>query len=199
MRATHGWGEKNFLFGILGRITPLKGQKEFVKAAAIVARQIPEARFLVIGSPAPGDEAGRSYQRELEELVRGAALDKCVFFYPFQTSIRDYIESLDAVVNASVGPEGLPQSLIEAMFLSKPVIAPGQGGIPELVEDSVTGLLYRPVDEMTLARRMLDLVRSPELVSQLGKCARNHVLEKFSRARFHGGVAEELALCLSES
>jgi glycosyltransferase involved in cell wall biosynthesis len=92
----------------------------------------------------------------------------------------------------------LPQSLIEAMFLSKPIIAPAQGGPLEMVEDSVTGLLYSPNDEAALARRMLDLLRSPELVRQLGLRARAKAIEQFSRTRFQRALKEELASCLGE-
>jgi glycosyltransferase involved in cell wall biosynthesis len=198
LREEHGWGEKNFTFGILGRITPFKGQKEFLKAAANVVEQIPEARFFVIGSPVPGDTTGMAYQAELEGLVRNTALDKCAFFLPHQSSVRECIESLDAMVNASIGPEALPQSLVEAMFLSKPVIAPAQGGSLEMIEDSVTGLLYRPDDDAALARKMVDLARSPELAMELGLRARAKAVEQFSRARFQHAMTEELACCLGE-
>ena len=187
--------ESHFRFGILGRITPFKGQKEFLKAAESIVEQVPEARFFVIGSPVPGDTVGISYQAELGEQVRNTALESRTFFLPHQASIRERVESLDAVVNASTGPEALPQSLIEAMFLSKPVIAPAQGGPLEMIEDSVTGLLYRPYDEAALARRMLDLLRSPELVRQLGLRARVKAMEQFSRPRFQRAMMEELACC----
>lgn len=190
---------RNYLFGILGRVTPFKGQKEFLCAAARVIAQFPEARFFVIGSPAPGDLADMGYQAELRHLVGNSALDRHVFFLPHQSSILEYIESLDVVVVASIGPEALPQSLIEAMFLAKPVIAPAQGGILEMINESVTGLLYKAGDEEALTRKMLDLARCHELGARLGFRARENVLEQFSRARFQHGIREEISSCLGEA
>ncbi len=198
MRREFGLDERDYLFGIVGRVTPFKGQKEFLYAAARVIKQLPEARFFVIGSPAPGDLTDLEYQAELRQLVGNSGLDRHVFFLPHQSNIREFIESLDAVVMTSIGPEALPQSLIEAMFLAKPVIVSAQGGILEMMEEKVTGLLYKPGDEADLAMRMLDLVRSPELGAQLGLRARENVLEQFSRARFRQGIAEELDRCWAQ-
>jgi glycosyltransferase involved in cell wall biosynthesis len=197
-REEHDPGVSKFRFGILGRITPFKGQKEYLKAAASIVDQAPETQFFVIGSPVQGDTAGITYQAELEEQVRNTTLENRTFFLPYQANIRGCIENLDAVINASAGPEALPQSLIEAMFLSKPVIAPAQGGPLEMVEDSMTGLLYRPNDEAALARKMLDLLQSPELVMQLGLRARSNAIEQFSRARYQHVITEELARTLGE-
>jgi glycosyltransferase involved in cell wall biosynthesis len=190
---------RNYLFGILGRVTPFKGQKGFLYAAARVTKQFPEARFFVIGSPAPADLTDLGYQTELRQLVGNFGLDRHVFFLPHQSNIREYIEGLDAVVMSSIGPEALPQTLIEAMFLEKPVIAPAQGGIPEMINESVTGLLYKAGDEEALTRRMLDLARCHELGVQLGLRARENVLEQFSRERFRRGIREEISSGLDEA
>ena len=85
------------------------------------------------------------------------------------------------------------------MFLSKPVIAPAQGGPLEMIEDSVTGLLYGPNDYGALARKMLVLLRSPELVRQLGLRARVKAIEQFSRTRFQRVIMDEIASCLGET
>ncbi len=198
-REEHDAGDSKFRFGILGRITPFKGQKEYLNAAASIVDQAPEAQFFVIGSPVQGDTAGIAYQAELEEQVRNTTLESRTFFLPYQTNIRECIENLDGVINASTGPEALPQSLIEAMFLSKPVIAPAQGGPLEMIDDSVTGLLYGPNDYGALARKMLVLLRSPELVRQLGLRARAKAIEQFSRTRFQRVIMDEIASCLGET
>lgn len=199
LRRKFEMADKDYLFGILGRVTPFKGQKDFLFAAARVIKHFPETRFFVIGSPASGDPIDLGYQAQLRQLVDNANLESSVFFIPHQSSVREYIEGLDAAVMASSGPEALPQSLIEAMFLAKPVIAPAQGGIPEMINQGVTGLLYPAGDTEALAGRMLDLLRCRQWGAQIGLQAREYTLKQFSRARFQCGIREEISSCLGEA
>ena len=197
LRAEYNLTNANYLFGTLGRITPFKGQKEFLYAAARVIAQNSDARFFIIGSTAPDDLADIGYQTELRALVGNLGLEQRVFFLPHQSNIREYIESMDAVVTPSIGPEALPQTLIEAMFLAKPVIAPAQGGILEMISDSVTGILYAAGDVEALSAKMQDLVRHRQLGAHLGLRAREYTLKWFSRSRFQRNVREEISSCLN--
>jgi len=199
LRAEYNLTNENYLFGTLGRITPFKGQKEFLYAAARVITQYSNARFFVIGSPAPTDLTDIGYQAELRELVGNFGLEQRVFFLPHQSNVREYIESMDAVVTPSIGPEALPQTLIEAMYLAKPVIAPAQGGALEMIRDSVTGLLYATADVEALSIKMQDLVRRPQLGVQLGLQARENTLKQFSRSKFQQNIREEILSCLNRT
>src|SRR5437879_10732817 len=141
-----------FSFGILGRVTPFKGQICFIEAAKLVLQQFDRAYFFVIGSPAAGDSSDETYYNDLQFKVKKAGLDSKVFFIPHTREIERYYALLNVVVLASQGPEALPRTLIEAMYLGKLVIAPDQESIREIVENGSTGFLVDQAKPDLLAR-----------------------------------------------
>jgi glycosyltransferase involved in cell wall biosynthesis len=121
--------------GIVGRIAPEKGQAEFLRAAALLVPQTPHARFVICGAPLFGD---RSYYGEVLRL----AADLPVEFLDWQEDIAGVMRSLDILVIASK-QEGMPRVLLEAFSAGVAVVAFPVGGIPEVIEDGITGFLTR--------------------------------------------------------
>ena len=191
--------EDGFLcFGILGRVTPFKGQICFIDAAKRVVQQFERAYFLVIGSPAADDPKDQTYYNDLQSKVKNAGLDSKVFFIPHQREIERYYALLNVVVLASQGPEALPRTLIEAMYLGKPVIAPDQEGIREIVENGNTGFLVDQPRPDLLADKMLELIHCPARRECVGAKARNHVMTFFSWKNFERELKLALTNCLEE-
>jgi glycosyltransferase involved in cell wall biosynthesis len=85
--------------------------------------------------------------------------------------------------------EGLGSAILEAMALSRPVVATRAGGIPEAVEDAVTGLLVPPHDEAGLASAIVKLMRDPALRERFGAAGRQRVEREFSVDRLVTGTA----------
>ena len=166
------------LIGILGQIIPLKGQGDFIRAAAeILKEQQPcPAKFVVMGN----DEGG--YQQVLVELARELGIEKDIHFFPFQENMPQVMAALDILVNAS-DLEGFSRVVIEAMSCGKPVIATAVGGNPEAVEHHVTGLLIAPHDPAGMATAMKELIADPSQRQRMGMAARQKVLDKFSIER----------------
>jgi len=79
--------------------------------------------------------------------------------------------------------EGMPVCLMEAAACGLPAVAPAVGGIPELVDDGMTGLVTPPGDEVALADALERLLRDGDLRARLGAAARRRAEERFSRAR----------------
>jgi glycosyltransferase involved in cell wall biosynthesis len=79
--------------------------------------------------------------------------------------------------------EGVPLSVLEAMAAGKPVIATAVGGVPELVEDGVTGVLVPPRNPEALARGILRLAKDADLRRRMGKAAQERALERFDISR----------------
>jgi len=82
------------------------------------------------------------------------------------------LQQTDIFVLPSLSREGLPLALVEAMACGLPIVATTVGGIPEVVEDGVNGLLCPPGDSACLARKLLSLVEDPEERIRLGRSAR---------------------------
>lgn len=168
------------LIGIIGQLTPWKGHREFLKAASIVIRKYPSAKFLIVGESIFEE---RNYKLELQELVNTLALSAKVIFSGFREDVPDIMASLSILVNASCSePFGL--TIIEAMAIGKPVVATNAGGVREIINDGVDGILVPPKDPEKLAQAILRILDEPMRGKEMGEAGLKSVTERFSLERF---------------
>lgn len=111
---------------------------------------------------------------DLERLAGELGIAHRVVFTGMRRDALRYLRSMDVFVICSDW-EGLPLALLEAMTLSRPIIATRVGGIPEMVVDGVSGRLVQANDEDALAAALAELVRAPELAARLGQGARQAI------------------------
>jgi glycosyltransferase involved in cell wall biosynthesis len=142
-------------FATFGGLTPLNGHDGFLKAAAIVSRERPEARFLIVGSNQYAPEQKLGYPGHLRELARRLGLDPVVSFLGQRRDVERLLRQIDVVVQCNTAPEAFGRSVAEAMRAGLPVIASRGWSFPELIEDGQTGWLVTPGDVPALAARML--------------------------------------------
>ena len=180
-RAAWGVRPSEILVAHFGRITVMKGQRLFLAAAARVAARIPEARFLVIGSPFRGDDP--AYAAGLRELARTEGLAERVIFRDYVPDPRGLMAASEIVVNSSIVPEPFGLTIIEAMAVARPVIAPRAGGPLEIFVDGQAGVFFRPGDAVDLAARIGELARDSARRERLGRAGRAAVEGRFSPAR----------------
>lgn len=160
--------------GNIAALVPHKGQKYLVEAAAQVVRDLPEARFLILGEG--------ELRPELEQQVRRLHLGQHVILGGFRQELLGLLKGLDLFVMSSV-TEGLGSALLEAMAAGPPVVATAAGGIPEVVKDGETGVLVPPRDAPALAAAILGLLRDAGRRERLSQAARARVHECFSADR----------------
>jgi glycosyltransferase involved in cell wall biosynthesis len=168
------------LVGNVAALAPHKGQRHLVAAAAKVIRELPDVRFLIVGE----GELREALARQIKDL----GLDRHVFLTGFRTDVLGLIKSFDLFAMSSV-TEGLGSAILEAMALARPVVATRAGGIPEAVEDGVTGLLVAPHDESGLAAAIVKLMRDRALRDRFGAAGRARVEREFSVDRLVEGTA----------
>jgi glycosyltransferase involved in cell wall biosynthesis len=162
------------LIGTIGQLIPGKGQDIFLKAAAHVVKQTPQVKFMIVG------DGKQSYRQKLEDLSRDLRLSGKVVFTGFREDIPRVTNLLDIVVLPSTTHlEGLSRVIIEAMALSKPVIATNSGGNPEAVEDGTTGILVPPEDSHSLAESILDLIKDEMKRNRMGEAGRKRTEKLF--------------------
>lgn len=152
--------------GLIGRISPWKGQHIFLQAAADVRRVFPEVRFQIIGATLFGEEA---YEEELRDLVRELSLEDCVEFLGFREDVPRLVADLDIVVHASTSPEPFGQVIVEGMMAGKPVVATDAGGPREIIVAGETGLLVPAGDSAAMAEAIVSLLHSPETAREMGR------------------------------
>jgi len=171
------------LIAMLARINRLKGVEYFLEAAASVAAGFPDARFLVVGDAETmkGDAIVQhsDYLRELEGHLCRLGLQGRVVFTGFRLDIPELLSEVTASVLPSLS-EGLSNAVLESMAAAVPVVATQVGGLPEAIEDGVTGLLVPPRDSAALAKAIARILEDRELAARLGQAGHRRVAERFS-------------------
>jgi glycosyltransferase involved in cell wall biosynthesis len=174
------------LVGVIGRVNlDQKGQDVFVRAAARLAPDYPEARFAIVGSAYPGNE---EHSIRLRALVEELGLRERVIFTGEVQDMMALHAALDIVVLPARKPEGLGNVLIEAMALARPVVGSAIGGIPEVIADGVNGFLAAANDVDSLAGALGKLLRDPELRRRMGEEGRRRFEARFEFDRCYDRV-----------
>jgi glycosyltransferase involved in cell wall biosynthesis len=164
---------------VVSRLNPLKGLEPFLEAAALVAREVPSARFVIVGDTNPNE---RPYWSILTNLTGRLGLTERVTF----AGLRRDVPQLLAAATVSVMPslnEALSNVLLESMAAGAPLVATRVGGTPEAIDHGANGLLVPPGDPVSMARAIADLLTDPVKARQLGVAARQAINERFSMER----------------
>lgn len=174
-------GAGDLLIGIVGQLTPRKGQLELVRAFARVVTELPNAMLLIVGAPLFNRD--QEYAELIQTAIKELGVEATVRLTGARSDIPAVMQALDLlVVNSTVEPFGLVA--LEAMACNTPVIAAVSGGIPEIIEHNWTGWLIPQGDEAALADAILYLGRRPEVRSKLTVQGQNHVASYFAADRY---------------
>jgi glycosyltransferase involved in cell wall biosynthesis len=158
----------------VGRLIPIKGHVVLLRAFAEARRELP-ALELEIAGRGPLEPALRALCVEL-------GIADAVHFLGYVAPVRPAIDRAAIVVVPSLG-EGFGMVALEAMERSRPVIAASIGGLGELVDDGVTGLLVEPVSAEALAEAILQLSRDLDRAAEMGSAGRRRALARFLQRR----------------
>ncbi len=175
-------GGQEFVIGTMGRLMPVKGLESFLKAAHIIRRQRPNVKFIIAGD---GPSKGLLQARAHEYGVQNDVL-----FLGHRNDSHEILELMDLFVLPSLS-EGIPMALLEALALARPVVASRVGGIPEVIEHGINGLLVTSGRADELAQSCIALMDDYAWGQRLGVAGRKRVEERFS-ARFMADQVAEL-------
>jgi len=179
VRAEFGWPAQTPLVGIVGRLDWWKGHEYFLQALAEAAQQIPDLKGLVVGEP-EHTPRNHEYYLRLLRLTETLGLKGRIVFTGFRPDIPRLMSALDVVVLSSAMPEPFGRVLIEGMAAGKPVVATATGGVLDVIEHDLTGLLVPPQDSSAIARAVLSLLLDRNKAKRIGRAARQRVEEKFT-------------------
>ena len=169
--------KEDFNVGIIGRITPLKGHLHFIKAMARISRLVPRLKIWIIGDAPASKEA---YKEELQILVRRLGLWHCTEFLGTQRDIPGILEHLDVVVLATTTHEAFGRVVIEAQAAGVPVVATKVGGVIDIIEDGINGLLVPPADAKSMAEATMRIFKDAQFARELAENAYAKVKEKYN-------------------
>ena len=162
-----------FRVAMVGRLAPWKGQLLFIEAFALAFGDGTETAVLA-GTAMFGED---DYADQIRALVDRLGLTDRVELAGFVDDVPHLLQSVDAVVHASVIAEPFGQVVIEGMAAGRPVIAPAAGGPLDIITDGVDGLLFAPGDVTGLAQLLVRLAADPELADRLGRQGRERARE----------------------
>ncbi len=158
--------DSNKIVGNLSALADHKDYPTFLRTASEVIKSDPSVHFIIAGT---GPE-----EKRIKKIIRDLKIEDHVHLLGFRDDVVEVMQSLDVFLITSV-TEGLGTIVLEAFAAGVPVVATRAGGIPEMVEDEVTGLLTQPGDADSLAKATLRLLQDPALSQQLALNASNRV------------------------
>ncbi len=182
LRSVLGAAPSDRIVGAVG-LRGVKRPDRLVEALGRILPTFPGVRGLLVGDLDP------VHQRSLEALVAQRGLAGRLHFAGRQASMAPWFAAMDVFAHPSER-EGLPKAVLEAMAHRLPVVAFRVGGIPEAIEDGVTGFLCPPGDIEAFASRLLRLVTQAEEAVKMGESGRMRILERFSAATMVQGMMD---------
>ena len=143
-----------FVYGTIARFGPYKGHSFLISAFEKVKKQVPSAHLILVGH---GD-----LRQDLEKDVEKTGLFDSIHFLGYRNDIEKIYKAMDALVLPSIGSEGMPRVILEAMAAGVPCIGTKVGGTPEVICNKDVGFLVPPGDENALAEAMIKLANTPK-------------------------------------
>jgi glycosyltransferase involved in cell wall biosynthesis len=172
VRRELGLDDNNIVMGTVGKLHQGKGVFELLSAAHRLAEEYPNVRLIYVGD---GPERTR-----LEQEAQRLSMNDKVIFPGVRKDIERMYAAIDIFVLPSTCREAFGMVLIEAMAMGKPVIATTMGGIPEIVDNDVNGLLVPPHNPDAIAHAMARYIEDSEFTWKVALEGRKKVEQKFS-------------------
>ncbi|MCL6620974.1 MAG: glycosyltransferase [Syntrophobacterales bacterium] len=181
-RAGLGFPPGTFVIGTVAVLRSWKGHLDLLEAVSRLVAAGRPAGLLIVGEG--------PYRPVIEAKIRELGLAAWVRLVGHQEDVPACLALMDAVVLASYAHEGVPQALLQALAMARPVVATRAGGIPEVIRGGQTGLLVPPRDPQALAQALIRLMEAPEEAQAFGRRGRELVAAHHSLERMADRLEE---------
>ena len=172
------------LVGNVAALVPHKGHRYLIEAAATVVRQVPDARFVIVGE----GQLKETLRKQISELH----LERHVLLTGFRLDALSIQKGFDLFAMSSV-TEGMGSVLLDSMAMGQAIVATRSGGIPEVLIDDQTGVLVNTRNPDALASAIVRLLGEPGQRARLGAAARQRVRNLFSVEQMVQGTLDAYA------
>lgn len=161
----------------VGRISPSKGYEYLIESFKKIIRQNPYLKLKIVGTP---DKSKLDYFQSLKTLVNRFSLSHNVEFSGFRQDIENVLSEAKIAIAPSIIEEAFPRAVLEASACGIPVVATNVGGVSEIIEDGVNGLLVEPGNSEEIANAVLRLIKEPALCDTISRNEREKVEKMYS-------------------
>jgi glycosyltransferase involved in cell wall biosynthesis len=160
------------LIGAVSVIRSWKGLDYLVKAVPRVLKEMPQARFVIAGDGI--------HKKTLENTIEETGVGNKIYLLGHREDIVNILSSIDVLVHPSYANEGVPQTILQAMAMKKPVIASDLSPLKEVVIDGETGTLVPVKDPEAIAEGIIRLLRDKEMSGKFGENGRKLIVSSYS-------------------
>lgn len=170
-------GERPFKVYSCGRLNPVKGHKYLIEAVKQLRQQGFDVQLQIAGEDERG---GKGYRKDIEQILKDQSLEDCVELLGSvsEEQHRHYLKEADLFALGSL-EEGISVAVMEAMALELPVVMTRVGGMHELIDSGVNGVLVPPEQPDELAQAIVCIMQDETFALQLSKKSRQKVVEQF--------------------
>lgn len=173
--------KKDIVIGLVGRINKNKGHLILLEAFKLIADEIDNVKLLFVGSSVKGQEI---LSENLRLEIENVNLSDKVQIISYQKNIWEIWDIIDIAVVPSTIKESFGLVALEAMLSKKPVIASDLGALKEVVEDNVTGFLFKPASVLDLKNKISKLIDDKDLRREFGKNGEKRALDLFALEKY---------------
>ena len=173
------------IVSVFGRLAPWKGQHVLLEALA----RLPGVHALLVGEALFGESL---YAQSLRELSKTLGVANRVHFVGFRRDVARLMRLSDVVVHTSISPEPFGRVIVEGMLACRPVVASRAGGVTEIVEDGVNGVLVPPGNPEALADALTSVLRDPSRRHSLAVAGYETASSRFSLRGMLEGVEQQI-------
>lgn len=177
------------VIGYFGRIHFWKGQDVLIDALYLLQKNITEFIAVLVGDVFPGYEF---ILEDMKKKVDAFHLREKVKFLGFRNDVPYLMSLCDIIVVPSKLPDPFPTTVLEAMVSGKAVVASNIGGIPEIIQDGINGVLFQPNKADDLASKIYYLITHKKIRISLGINAKKYVLLNFSLVNYKENLLKVL-------
>ncbi len=167
-------GENDFLIGVVGEVVKRKGHIYLFRALEEIAAAVPNFKLVLLGR-FNRDEA---YVKQMRRILLKRKLLGKVKWLGLRSNVQDYMAAFDLTVVPSI-EEPLGLVALESLAAGTPVVASNTGGLPEIIQHDVSGLIVPPKQPAAIARAVIELANDPQRRNKMGQAGRSFVFERF--------------------
>lgn len=178
-REHYGLPAEAFVYGLMGRVDPLKGQHVAIEALRLLHEQGEKAHLLLVGESTRNE--GDAYAQRVHDQIRDAGLQDVVHLHPYTRDVAAFYKSIDAFLLCSKG-ETFGTVTVEAMACQVPIIGTNSSGTPEILFGGECGMLVEPEDAEKLAQTMLRIMNHRDESDAMSRRAKARFEMHYSKA-----------------
>src|SRR3989338_8152719 len=177
MRHRLGLSRSDIVVGNIATISPRKGQDVLIKAFKLIRESLPGAKLIIAGREDAQTKEG------LLKLIKEFNLSKDIVFLGKQENLANIFNIMNIFILSSF-IEGIPLTVVEAMYMNIPVIATDVGGLREIIEDGKTGMIVSPNNPQSIAEAAIDLLSNNIKTTHIVQNAKESALNRFIPQRY---------------